>query len=210
MPVKDLREFIEKIESMGELKKIGGADWDLEVGALTEMVAAKQETTALLFHDIKGYENGPRILTNCFNSMSRTAIALDLQVGLTGLDLLKAWRARLRTMKPVPPLEVNSGPIYENTITGADVDILKFPSPKWHKLDGGRYLGTACVVIMRDPEEDWINLGTYRVQVHDRDTTGIYMGPGKHGQLIAQKYWAKGKNCPIAVSLGHEPALYIP
>lgn len=42
---------------------------------------------------------------------------------------------------------------------------MRFPAPKLHREDGGRYLGTADAVITRDPDAGWVNLGTARVQV---------------------------------------------
>jgi len=57
----------------------------------------------------------------------------------------------------------------------------KFPTPRWHEEDGGRYIGTGCLVILQDPDEKWTNFGTYRVCVYDRDTLGIWISPGKHG-----------------------------
>src|SRR3990170_268899 len=88
-----------------------------------------------------------------------------------------------------------------------DVDMHEFPAPKWHELDGGNYLGTAGLVITRDPDEGWVNLGTYRVQVHDRDTVGFYISPGKHGRIMREKYWAKGEPCPVAMCFGMDPLL---
>ena len=43
--------------------------------------------------------------------------------------------------------------------------MLQFPVPRWHELDGGRYIGTDDLVITRDPEEGWVNVGTYRIMV---------------------------------------------
>ena len=62
---------------------------------------------------------------------------------------------------------------------------------------------------MRDPDTGWINAGTYRVQVHDANTLGIMISPGKHGRMIREKYWARGKACPVAVSFGHDPLLLL-
>ena len=59
-------------------------------------------------------------------------------------------------------------------MSGEDVDLLKFPVPIIHELDGGRFIGTACIVVTRDPEEGWLNLGTYRAMVHDRRTMGLF------------------------------------
>jgi 3-polyprenyl-4-hydroxybenzoate decarboxylase len=38
----DFRSFIERLDEKGELKKIQGADWDLEIGTLTELSAERQ------------------------------------------------------------------------------------------------------------------------------------------------------------------------
>ena len=110
-------------------------------------------------------------------------------------------------MNPIPPEEVPTGPVFENIQTGNDVNVLAFPSPKWHELDGGPYIGTECMVINKDPESDWINVGTYRVQVQDEKTVSVYIEPGKHGNSIRQKYWDQGKACPTIVCLGQAPVL---
>ena len=68
-----------------------------------------------------------------------------------------------------------------------------FPVPFWHERDGGRYIGTGHVVITRDPDEDWVNVGCYRVMVHDRNTMGMNISPGKHGRMHRQKYFDKGQ-----------------
>ena len=55
----------------------------------------------------------------------------------------------------------------------------------------------------------WVNAGTYRVQLHDEQTLGLYISPGKHGRMIRDKYWARGQACPVAVSVGHDPLLLL-
>src|SRR5947199_123348 len=53
---------------------------------------------------------------------------------------------------------------------------------------------------------DWdLDLGTYRVMVHDRNTAGIFMAMAHTGNIIARKYWAKGQACPVAVACGQDP-----
>ncbi|HSR56236.1 MAG TPA: UbiD family decarboxylase, partial [Alphaproteobacteria bacterium] len=94
-----------------------------------------------------------------------------------------------------------------NRMIGEDVDTGIFPAPKWHEDDGGNYIGTEHLVIMRDPDSGWINAGMYRVQVHDGKTLGIMIEPGKHGDIIRRKYWAKGEACPVAVTVGQAPVL---
>ena len=82
-----------------------------------------------------------------------------------------------------------------------------FPAPKWHEQDGGHYIGTECLVIDQDPDSGWVNVGTYRVQVHDDKTLTVFIEPGKHGNLIRQKYWDRGEPCPMVISVGQAPML---
>ena len=85
-----------------------------------------------------------------------------------------------------------------------------FPSPVWHRKDGGPYIGSGSIVVMRDPETGWINASIYRVQVHGRNRVTVQFDhPGRHGAIIAKKYWDQGKPCPIVVVNGEDPALFI-
>ena len=211
MPFNDLRDFIAECRKIGEVKDIEGADWNLEIGGLTEaLVNAKPETHPLLLFDgIRGYPRGYRVASNIINNPRRTALALDMPLEATKVELIKIWKSKLQTYSPIPPREVSDGPISENVDTGEEIDLLKFPTPRWHELDGGRYLGTACMVITRDPDEGWVNLGAYRVQVHNKNTLGLYISPGHHGGIMEKKYWSKGKSCPVAVTFGQEPAIWV-
>ena len=85
------------------------------------------------------------------------------------LSYVRVLRDKISTgIKPLPPVQVETGPVKENILIGADIDLFKFPTPKWHELDGGRYIGTGDMGIMRDADEGWINLSVYRVQIHDK------------------------------------------
>ena len=85
-----------------------------------------------------------------------------------------------------------------------------FPTPHWHELDGGRYIGTADCVITGEPEEGgWVNVGIYRVQVHNKNTLGLYVSPGHHARIMREKYWEKGKSCPVVVTFGQDPLLFL-
>ena len=95
-------------------------------------------------------------------------------------------------------------------MTGADVDLARFPAPVWHRHDGGPYIGSGSIVIMRDPDGGWINASIYRVQVHGRNKVTVQFDHGgRHGAIIAKKYWDQGKTCPVAVVNGEDPALFI-
>lgn len=209
MEYRDLRDWIRKAEEMGELKTLKKCDWNLEIGAITELVAHRDDGPAVLFDEIKDYPKGYRVLSNSLSSRKRLALTLDLPEGETKMDFVRAWRERYKKIKPIPPKFVKKSPLFENVYKDKDVDLLKFPTPKWHDLDGGRYIGTGSIDITRDPDEGWVNWGTYRVMIHDKDSVGFYISPGKHGRIQREKYISSGKPCKIAMSFGHDPLVFL-
>jgi 4-hydroxy-3-polyprenylbenzoate decarboxylase len=196
----DLRKCLAFAEEMGELEIIEGADPHLEMGTLYALSLRKPIPPILLFRKIKGYPGDYRVAVNVRSSKV-------LNDGY-GLELVQAYRKhRRKTLEPIPPEIVAYGPVLENILTGDQVNVLAFPAPKWNAGDGGNYIGTECMVITKDPDSDWVNAGTYRVQVQDAKTLSIFIEPGKHGDTIRKKYWQRGKHCPIVVSVGQAPAL---
>jgi 4-hydroxy-3-polyprenylbenzoate decarboxylase len=196
----DLRAYMRIVEARGELEVVDGADPHLEMGALYELSLRKRYPPVLLFENIKGYSPDYRVLTNV-----RFAKTL---VGNLDLGRVRAHRKANRwASNPIPPKEVNTGPVMDNVFTGDDVDILKFPAALWKEGDGGRYIGTECLVINKDPDTGWVNVGTYRSMVHDGKTLAVFIEPGKHGDLIRKKYWARGEPCPMVICVGQAPVL---
>jgi len=208
-PHADLREAIQRFEQSGELLRIRGASWKLEMGTLAEIVYRGENPPAILFEDIPGYPKGFRALSGATNSAKRLAITLGFPVPSHPLDVVRAYRDRMKTHKPIPPRVVKTGAVLENILSGKDIDVLKFPAPLLHEQDGGRYIGTDDLVIMRDPELNWVNCGTYRSMVQGPDKVGLWISPGKHGRQIREKYFKQGKPCPVLISCGHDPLLFL-
>jgi UbiD family decarboxylase len=205
----DLRAFLAEVKVAGELQEVSGAHWNLEIGALTELFAEQTSTPALLFDKIPDYPNGGRVLSNVLFSPLRHALALGVAPDVRGISLVQAVKHKLAELQPLRPEEVNDAPVMRNLLTGKDVNVLNFPAPQWHEKDGGRYIGTFDAVICRDPDTGYVNIGTYRVQVHDGNTIGLWIIPGKHGNLIAQKYWNKGEDCPFLICCGMPPSMIL-
>lgn len=207
---RDLREWLSQVEEIGELRTVKGADWELEIGALTQ-VAYKQPGGGplLVFDEVKGYSRGYRVITNAIGTPDRLALALGLPTGLKKAELSEAWHKKYKQLKPIPPRVLPDGPIFENVRTGGDIDLFQFPTPRWHEGDGGRFIGTGSVDITRDPDDGWANLGCYRVQVLDSRRMGFFISPGKHGRIHRDKYFERGEACPVAVSVGHDPLVYL-
>ena len=114
-----------------------------------------------------------------------------------------------RARQLIPPRIVPTGPILENVQRDGDVDIFKFPIPFIHEHDGGRYIGTEDLRRDEDPDSDWVNVGTYRIMAHAKDEVGIWISPGKHGRHIREKYFARGEPCPVLISCGQDPILFL-
>ena len=209
MEYQDLRDWIQIADEMGELKTLKGCDWNLEIGAITEIVAHKEDGPAVLFEDIKGYPKGYRVLSNSLSSRKRSALTLGLPAGETKMDFVKIWKDNYKKIKPIPPKFVKKSGLFDNVYSDGDIDMFKFPTPKWHDKDGGRYIGTGSVDITRDPDEGWVNYGTYRVMIHDKDKLGFYISPGKHGRIQREKYQASGEPFKMAMSFGHDPLTFL-
>jgi len=210
MSYRDLREWLEQVENLGELRRVEGADWDLEIGAVADM-ARKESKTApcILFDAIKGYPKGYRLALGLLNSIKRLAFTTGMPVDLPTMEFVRLWRQRVKEFKPIPPEEVKAGALLENVWEEKDVDILRFPVPRYNVGDGGRYIGTGHITITRDSEEGWVNIGTYRVMVHDGKRLGLYMSPGKHGRIQMEKSFANNRPFPVAISLGNDPLLFM-
>jgi UbiD family decarboxylase len=204
---RDLRHYVEHLTARlgpDEVRVVRGARWDLEIGCITELLA-EAEGPALMFDDIPGYPPGFRVFTNFMGTAARTAVALGLRPDTAKLDIVRAWKDR--RIEPIPPVQVETGPVLENVLEGDQVDLTIFPTPRWHDGDGGRYIGTACMVLTRDPDTGWVNAGTYRACVQGRDRLSLWMLGNRHARAIATKYWERGQACPIAVVVGQDPIL---
>lgn len=207
MAWRDFREFLGAMEKRGDVKVVEGADCNLEIGTLTELMC-ERGGPMLLFDSIKGYPKGYRIAAKPYSAPMRNVLALGMPEKASPIELFKIWKEKFKDFKPIKPTKVSSSPAMENVMEGETVDLLKFPTPKWHELDGGAYFGTGCVVITQDPEEGWVNIGTYRSMIHDKKTLGFQIAPYHHGNLHLKKWWSQGKNCPIAVAVTVDPYLF--
>ena len=206
----DLRTWLGQVEEIGQLERISGAHWDLEVGALNEIICERLPAPpALLFENVAGHQGEGRVLANMMETMERTALTLNLPLGLSTMEVIDRLRTRLGNLVPVEPRVVPTGPVMENRKTGKDINILEIPVPRWHSGDGGRYLGTAHLVVTRDPETGLENVGCYRVMVHESDKLALYISPGKHGRMHMEKTLQAGKPVQVAMAFGQHPLMFV-
>lgn len=208
MPYNDLREWLDVLESAGELVRVGAeVDWNLEIGAVVRRIC-ETDGPAVLFENIKDYPGGFRVLgapmsMSRRNRYARLALALDMPVQAGVRELTEEYLRRRR--ERVRPELVPAGVCQENVLAGDDVDLNLFPVPLIHGGDGGRYIGTWHTVITRDPETGWTNYGMYRLMVHDRNHLGILVGPIQHFQEHLRACEDRGRRMEFAVVIGSEP-----
>jgi UbiD family decarboxylase len=209
---RDLRYWLSCFEECGELKRVEGISCDLEMSGIWEILVreAKVPVPAVLFDGIPGYPKGHRALFGLLASPSRLALCLGVSTERgSRLSLLKSWRTKMSSMSPLPPKLVATGPVNTHLLRGDEVDLLRFPSPRFHELDGGRYIGTCHGVIIQDPDSGWINFGTYRTMVVDRQRLALHMVETQHGRILWDKMYNKRQRAmPVAIAIGMEPALW--
>jgi len=210
MTFRNLRDFLQDLSDHAELRVVNGADWNIEIGALAEQLVQRRDSPTVICDNIPGYPQGYRVLINALNTPRQMAVALNFSEEIrTKRQLLEVWRKYYGHHQPVPPKWIRSAPVMEQVDREGQVDLYKFPTPKWHEKDGGRYIGTGDLVIQKDPETGAINVGTYRVQIQGNDLVTVWPIAGKDGYIIREKYFARGEPCPVVVSVGHAPDLFL-
>jgi UbiD family decarboxylase len=209
IPYRDLREWAEEARKLGELREVPGLSWQRDIGMASELILHDENAPCVLFTDIPGSLAGSRLLVNFFGG-KRKNMTLGFPTDLPKLELTEAFRTHyMSDLRRIPTKEVSDAPILENVMQGDDVDITKFPTPIWHEPDGGRYIGTGSFNVTRDPDEGWINCGTYRVMIHDEKSVGFYISPGKHGRVMRDKYEARKQPMPVAIVAGGDPLTFL-
>src|SRR5574342_986413 len=111
MPFNDLREFIVAARELGQVREIHGAHWNLEIGALTEMFAFKEPSPLVLFDQIPDHPPKFRVASNLINNAVRSGLTVGMPADATPINLVAKWKELLKSVKPVPPRVVSTGPI---------------------------------------------------------------------------------------------------
>jgi 4-hydroxy-3-polyprenylbenzoate decarboxylase len=207
---RDLREFIDLVDGIGDLKRVSGAELDFEIGGITEVAAGSAECPALLFDAIPGQPVGNRIFTNATVNARRAALALGIDHTLPPVEILNSWKRKRADLRPIEPKMCADAAFLQNAMPADNIDVSKFPCPIWHRKDGGPFIGSGSLVVTKDPESGWVNSAIYRVQVHSPNRVTVQFDhKGRHGAMISRKYWNEGRPCPVAIVNGEDPALFM-
>jgi UbiD family decarboxylase len=207
---RDLREWLAIVEGLGELRHVDGASWQQDIGLATELLQHSDPAPAVLFDHVPGHAAGFRVLSNFFGGRRQNTIfGFPPELGKVELSDRLSRALKHAFEHPLPYELVDDGPVLQNRMRGNDVNVLAFPTPQWHEGDGGRYIGTGCFNVTRDPDTGWINAGTYRAMVHDAASVGFHISPGKHGGAHRDAYFARGEALPTCMVLGSDPLMFL-
>ncbi len=218
MPYRDLREFVAFLEAKGDLRRISApVSTELE---MTEIAyrSMRADGPALLFENVVGHDMPVAINLFCSERRMNWALEVDDADSLAArleamIEMVQGGPPqgmlnKLRTLGRLvhvgayQPRTVSNAPCQQVILSGEDVDLYSLPIIKCWPMDAGPYI-TLPLVITRDPETGTQNYGIYRMQVFDRNTTGMHWQTHKVG---ARHYRASSEKLEVAVALGGDPA----
>jgi len=202
-----LRSWLQELEEHRQLQRIKAkVDWDQEIGALAR-INLSLGGPGLLFGNIKDYEDGrcTKFFTCGMGNKSQVCLMANLPTDTKDKELVSHFKKVYE--KPIKPVVVDSGPVKENIVKGRKINLREFPVPKWHYLDGGRFIDTFCGVVTKDPESGRTNVGIYRGQVLARNKIGKLLIPTQNWGAHFGKYKGSKEPMPIAVVHGWHDVL---
>lgn len=220
MAYKNLSEFIQLLEDKGELIHITvPVDPELEITEITDRIS-KSNGPALLFENVKGSDMP--VLINAYGSPQRMAWSLGVEdldaIGDEIMSLLQLADnvpdSLLGKVKMLPilaqlssyfPKNVKSGSCQE--VVHMEPDLAILPVLKCWPDDAGRFI-TLPQVYTRDPRNGKRNVGMYRLQVYDAQTTGMHWHIHHDGAENYRLNQEMGNPLvEVAVALGGDPAI---
>ena len=222
MNYPSLREFIDRLDREGELLRIKeSVSPILEITEITDRVSKQPGGgKALLFENVEG--SSMPVLINAFGSNKRMNMALGVQdiedipkrieqyikipPPATLLDKVKLLPMLLQAAQ-FPPKLVNKAhpPCQEIVHLGDDIDLGAIPVLQCWPEDAGRFI-TFPIVINRSVDKKIRNVGLYRMQVYDRNTTAMHWHIHKDGAHFFHEFKKLGKRMEVAIALGADPA----
>jgi 2,5-furandicarboxylate decarboxylase 1 len=177
-----------------------------EITALQHVMAALNANPAILVRQPRlpdgGISDMP-VLTNLFASRELSAKALGIDDHRQSAKALSALSS-----KAIPPTVVDAAdaPVREIVEEGDAANLLALPALRQHEGDAGHYV-TCGHVVTYDPDTEIDNMGIQRLWVRGPRLMGCYMLETSHNMVNLRKFWARGEACPVAIWVGHHPAV---
>lgn len=216
MPNSGLNRFLKQLDLHGELIRVKQfVNPDLEMTEITDRISKQNKGGKAIFFENTGTKFP--LLINALGSEKRIVLAfgrnsifdLEKEIECLFIDLMYAKDNLWDKLKLLPKLKEVSlwmpkklkrkGICQEVVMENPDLD--KLPILKCWPADGGKFV-TLPGVHTIDPETNTPNLGMYRMQVFDKNITGMHWHKHKTGANHFAKYKKLGKKMPVSVALG--------
>jgi len=227
------RDFLKTLEAAGELRRISQpVATELEISEVADREMKKPGGgQALLFDQptLNGELTPIPLAINTYGSEKRMALTLGRNsVEEAAAELNKLVKAKPPTslgdafkllvtaldLRHAKPKRVKDGPCKE-VVHRFDEEappanspelstLLNFPIQQCWPEDAGRFITLPCVVT-HDPDTGERNLGMYRMQVFDKQTTALHWQLQKVAARHGRRYYEKGERMPVSVFIGGDP-----
>ncbi|MCL2713046.1 MAG: UbiD family decarboxylase [Alphaproteobacteria bacterium] len=226
---RELSDFLHFLDSRGQLRRIRE-----KISVVHEMTEIHRRVLhdqgpALLFEQPIRPDGSPStmpVLTNLFGTVERVAWGLGIEPGQLGelgelmaelrsprpprglkdvLNKLPLARAALATR----PRNRSSAPVQECIFRGPEVDLTRLPAQICWPGEPAPLLTWALVITVPPearPGEQEENVGVYRIQVLGRDRAIMRWLAHRGGARHHQMWKAAGRDMPVAVVIGADPA----
>lgn len=221
MSYKDLNDFIKQLEKKGELIRVKvPVSPLLEITEIVDRVS-KQHGKALLFENVEG--SPYPVLINAFGSYERMSLSLsansldeigndvqkylnlDTYTSIGSLVKFLPKLTRLLSCFPIhKPFTIKKAPCQQ--VIERKPDLSTLPVLQCWPLDGGRFF-TLPLVFTKYPNSKNQNVGMYRMQILDKQTTAMHWHKHKDGAGLYEAYHSLGEKMPVSVALGSSPAV---
>lgn len=222
---KNLQAYLADLERRSELVRVREpVSAELEITEIADRLV-KREGPAVLFERVEGkdfplaiglYGTAPRTaralgVPHLDALAEKVAKLLDINPGKGGLKAVFSLLPKLGELKGFFPRRVLRAPVQEVVLKGDAVDLSRLPVLKCWPLDGGPFI-TLPLVITKDPAAPpggagELNLGMYRMQVLDKQSTAMHWQLHKVGRRHFDTAKRLGKRLEVAVALGGDPIL---
>ncbi|MGI9535103.1 MAG: UbiD family decarboxylase domain-containing protein, partial [Thermodesulfobacteriota bacterium] len=211
----NLKDYINYLEKIGDIKRIKTeVDPILEVTEIADRVI-KENGPALIFENVKGADFP--LAMNLFGTEERVKLALGRKPSDVGNELVDLFHKvnppSIKSFFSILPKayglinmrtkKTNSGPVQQNEF---QPDLSRLPVIKCWPQDGGRFI-TLGLVLTQDPISKRRNLGIYRMQIYDNETTGMHWHPHKGGAAHYHEAGKLNRDLEVAVVLGGDPKM---
>ncbi|KAI9172783.1 3-polyprenyl-4-hydroxybenzoate decarboxylase [Paramyrothecium foliicola] len=211
---QSLRQFVKELEDEGDLLRITEeVDPYLEIGAITRKVY-ETEDKAPLFENLKGRTADGlfRVLgapVGASRQPGRRFIRLAKSLGLpstsTGREIVEHVN-KAKKFAPIPPREVPTGPVKQFKLYGNDIDLTSLPVPFLRQDDGGKFIQTYGMYVVKTPDGSWVNWSITRSMVHAKQSLVGPIMPRQDIGVIRQMWTDRGEDMPFALCFGVPPA----